>query len=187
MTHRHKMSLLGDFVDNELPDTELAEVKKLLANSEDLRSEHELLVRLKQLLRQKRAPDPGEAYFDELTRLIEARTVDAGTLPVETAIVRSDPSHQRRMFVRSLVSAAASLFLFFAALTLGSRHTAVYAPGDDDQSGVFLAGAAADHLERNVMDLATVEERSSLRKGIFLLSPPGSIGRLSGLADLTGR
>lgn len=187
MTHRHKLSLLGDFVDNELSGEELEEFKGLLAESEDLRAEHELTARLKELLRQKRAPDPGEAYFDGLTRLVEARTIETELAPAEPEPDRTDPGYQRRMFVRALLSAAASLFLFFAALTIGSRQSALFTQGDDVTSGVFLAGAAAEQYAQPGLALATAEERASLRQGVFLLSPPGSIGRLSALQELIGR
>lgn len=185
MTHRHKMSLLGDFVDNELSDADRAAFRQLLAESDDLRTELEHTVRLKQLLRQKLAPDPGEPYFDELTRLIEARSVERGNPPAETESDRVDHSYQRRMFVRSLASAAASLLLFFAALAIGSRHD--YIVSRNEAPGVFLAGAAAEQFEQQGMELATVEEQSSVRKGIFLLSPPGSIGRLYAMQDMIGR
>ena len=187
MTHRHKMSLLGDFVDNELTGEDLAEFKRLLAESEDLRDEHELTVRLRELLRQNQAPDPGAAYFDELTRLIEARTVDSRTAAAPLSADRPDPVYQRRMFVRALLSAAASLFLFFAALTVGSRHSDYLSQQATPDAGVFFAGTAAEQVNSQVPELATAEERTSVSQGIFLLSPPGSIGRLTGLQDVIGR
>ncbi|MBD3401787.1 hypothetical protein GF420_02745 [candidate division GN15 bacterium] len=187
MTHRHIRSLLGDYVDSELSEDDKAAVERLLAESAELRSEYEQTSRLKELLRHKHTPDPGEAYFDELSQLILARTVQTRSTVDQTADPAGSTADQRRMFVRSLLSAAVSLMLFFAAIMIGSQQPAPASGVRQPSAGVFLAGAAAEQVGELTPVMATREERTSVTKGIFLLSPPGSIGRLSGLQELLGR
>lgn len=174
MTHRPRLALLEDSVDKELSPDELAELTRLLEESEELRNDRDASVRLKELLRHLKAPDPGHRYFDELTELIVART---GRSPQPFNRQPADQADQRARFTRSLVSAVASIFLFLAALFVGSQdHRAIASFSGSD--GVLMTSAVARHIDRPEFALVTSTERSRISQGLFLLAPPGLSGYL---------
>ena len=174
MTHRPLLALLEDSVDKELSPDELAELTRLLEESADLRADREASVRLKELLRHLNAPDPGHRYFDELTELIVART---GQSPQPLRRQPAEQADERALFTRSLVSAVASIFLFLAALFVGSQdHRAIASLSGSD--GVLMTSAIARHVDRPEFALVNNTERSRISQGLFLLSPPGLSGYL---------
>lgn len=176
MTHRPLLALLEDSVDKELSEQEMAELKRLLAESEDLRLDRDASVRLKELLRHLKTPDPGDAYFDELTELVLART----TRSAAGATYDRQPAgttDERSMFVRSLVSAVASIFLFLAALFVGSQdHQSIVSLSGPN--GPLLTSSVARQLQQPDFVLVTKAERARISQGISLLAPPGLSGFL---------
>jgi anti-sigma factor RsiW len=173
MTHRPLLALLEDSVDKELSQEESAELRRLLEGSEDLRADLAASVRLKELLRQLAVPDPGTAYYDELRELVLARTTGtAVSEPWQRVSPTAPPVDERGMFVRSLASAVASIFLFFAAIFLGSQSqwSIVSLTGKHDR---LMTAAVAQRLEQPEFALVTQAERDRISQGMFLLSPPG--------------
>ena len=75
MICQHALSLLDDFLDNELASSTAAEVKSHLDGCTTCRQAYDESRRLKELLRQKRNRDPGQDYWLETSQLILARTV----------------------------------------------------------------------------------------------------------------
>lgn len=173
MTHRPLLALLEDSVDKELSQEEIAELARLLEESEDLRADLAASVRLKELLRQLAVPDPGPAYYDELSELVLART--AGTAvsePWQRVSPVESPADERGMFFRSLASALASIFLFMAAIFLGSQSHWSMASLTGEH-GRLVTVAVAQRLEPPEFALVTRAERDRISQGMFLLSPPG--------------
>lgn len=180
MTHRHPVSLLEDFVDRELTPSEVEELEALLSESPELREELEATRRLKELLARHHVPDPGENYFDDAMRIILARTSEAGK--IERIPAGERQKQDRRLFYRSLISAAASVMLFVGAVWLGTQHQALTTRQRVPE--VMVTSTVADQLgEEPGTQLVTSEEQVSLHKGLFLLSPPGTSGRFLGLYE----
>jgi len=173
MTHRPLLALLEDSVDKELSPDEAAELKRLLEASPDLRADLKASVRLKELLGQLAVPDPGPAYYDELTELVLARTAGTGEFEsLQRVSASADPANERGLFVRSLFSAVASIFLFFAAIFVGSQsHWSIASL--TGEHGRLVTVAVAQQLERPNFALVTQDERNRISQGMFLLSPPG--------------
>lgn len=181
MTHRPLLALLEDSVDKELSPEEMAELTRLLEESEDFRNDRDASVRLKELLQLLRTPDPGDRYFDELTDLIQARTTRSEAPSYERQPVGH--SHQRALFTRSLISSVASIFLFLAALYVGSQdHQSIASFAGPD--GALVTKAVAMRIEQPQFALVTNTERSRIHQGMFLLSAPGlSAYRIVGLPE----
>lgn len=183
MTHHSLASLLEDYVDKELSPEDVVMFERLLAEDDALGRDVELTRQLKDILSKKRTYDPGEAYFDEVSTLILARVENAG--PAEQ-VARSDASaiRQRRLFVRSMVSAAASLFLFFTAILIGSQDQSSLARISGNSTDMLVAASVVEQLPSVTPEFVTAREESNISRGLLLLGPPGVSTRLIGLTDL---
>lgn len=185
MTYRPLLALLEDSVDKELSPEDAAELRRLLEASPDLQADLAASVRLKELLSSLAVPDPGAAYYDELTELILARTTGVGLVDtVQRVRPVDETADERGMFVRSLASAVASIFLFFAAIFVGSQGEWTIASMKGD-SGRLVTVAVAQQLGRPDFALVTAADRDRISQGMFLLSPPG-LGSylLAGMPDV---
>jgi anti-sigma factor RsiW len=183
MTHRFPSSLLEDFVDNELSEEELADFKRLLESSPELRDEHQLAVRLKELMKKQPVPDPGEDYWSEVTELILARTT--GAPDNETTVTSQEElSNRRSAFLRSLVSAAAALFILFSALVIGSGKHHQMLTENISANSVLLTASVADEINSDSFVMMTKAERNSATIGLLMLGPPSPVGRFAALPML---
>ncbi|MBD3258430.1 hypothetical protein GF377_08350 [candidate division GN15 bacterium] len=190
MTCRHAQSLIEDLVDNELSEAKAAELRALLAEDPDCLREYQLSGRLKHLLAQgatSGTPDPGDEYFDELQRLIMARTVESAPF-ARQAVAPADRSRAERAsvrgsFIRSIITVAASLCVFVTAVFLGSTDPSRTAEREQTAAGspspsiVHVVNADA------ALDL-TSGDRDRIVAGTMLLGPPGLMGRFT---DIAGR
>ncbi|MEE8577653.1 MAG: hypothetical protein V3T31_10395, partial [candidate division Zixibacteria bacterium] len=171
--------------DGELTDKEKAQFELALKDSADLQAEYEAALALKKLLENHNAPDPGEEYFDEMTSLVMAKTKGAvgdSKTEIDPVLVAQE---QRSQFVRSLVSAAASLFLFFTALYLGpDLLTGSKAQSPSGEKAILTASVASE-LHDNYYGTITVHEQENISGAMYLLSPPGTIGRFIGGVDIS--
>ena len=184
MTHRFPSSLLEDFVDNELSEEELAEFKRLLETSPELRDERQLAVHLKELMGRQPTPDPGEDYWSEVTELILARTTGAPEIETTEVTSQEELSHRRSAFVRSVVSAAAALFILFSALLVGSGKHHQMLTENISGTSVLLTASVADEINSDSFVMMTKAERNSTTIGMMILGPPSPIGRFTALPML---
>ncbi len=184
MTTPPKRSLLEDFVDGELTDEEACDFQRRLQNTPELQNEHEMTVRLKELLKHQPVPDPGDEYWSEATSLILARITGAGDSHRETVSVPELLARRRTAFMRSAVSAAASLFILFSALVIGSNRTA----RKDDNFGaggrMLVTTNLADRLAQPMNDFTFEAEKADLAVGNLLLGPPGHVGRFHDVSEM---
>ena len=173
----HTLALLEDFADSALTTAEAASVRAHLDDCPDCRAKHDQTERLKQLLRTIRTPDPGPDYWADNVVLIQARTSEAaGGRERQPAPDWHSPS-VRREFYRSLVSVAASLFILFAALLVGSRmDSQITRVGDDDQ--ILVAAPGISEFFASGGNEATRDLTIKLARGRMLLGPPGLLGRV---------
>ncbi|UCD64957.1 MAG: zf-HC2 domain-containing protein [Candidatus Zixiibacteriota bacterium] len=177
MTCHNALALLEDYVDGELSAELEARVREHLAGCRRCRLEFEWSSVLKELLKQKKAPDPDRDRWAETTNLIYARTVEQDTNRYRIMSVAERNSAQRGAFVRSVVSVAASLAILFSAILLGSGSQQQLARVSASESPIFVAAPLEDQVTSDNITVASDEENLRRAKGMLLLGPPGSLGR----------
>lgn len=178
MTCRHAQSLIEDLVDGELPQARVDQLRAMLADDPGCREEYELSQKLKELLAQYTIPNPGEEYFTELQRLVLARTTESAPY----GGMRSPAGGHRSVraaFVRSIITVAASLLIFIAAVFYGSADHSVMAekqqPAPESPTIAQAVNAGADIP-------LTGNSRDRVVAGVMLLGPPGFLGRFNDMA-----
>ncbi|MEW6412322.1 MAG: zf-HC2 domain-containing protein [Candidatus Zixiibacteriota bacterium] len=189
MTCQSTLALLEDFVDKELTTEQQAQIEKHITACDKCRAEYESAIVLKELLQNRKTPDPGQDYWLETTSLIRARTVDSIAPPSEATRAVDRRSYDRNAFVRSLVSVAASLVILFSALLLGSTHKQHLADIGTTEAPVFVSVPLEEVVASDNITIVTVEEKALVSKGMLLLGAPGILGRFApptGLAQVAG-
>ncbi len=188
MTCLQARSLIEDYVDHELPEPLSAALEEHLSNCPHCRADYEASLALKQLLVRTPVDYPGQEYFDEVRNIILARTVEAD--PTERVIKthKDDRSEKRKSFMRSLVSVAASLCIFFSALLLGSRHefgTSALSRVPQTSDSTF---SLTELVNAESSPGFTKADQERMVGAMILLGPPGILGRFTNIADvLSGR
>ena len=186
MTHRHITDVIDDYIDNELDTDTNEEVRRHIERCRSCRAEYELALRLRKVLSGNSAPDPGEDYFNEVSALILAKTVD--TVSSETVVTNLEQQRRnnRSAFYRSLVSVAASLIIFFSALIFGStQDKAVTVKVTSPETTLSMASSTEN--DDNDIEIITASEQRNLIKGIILLGTPGNFEQYGILSDLLPR
>lgn len=183
MTCRHTRLLLEDFLDHELPQAERDQVQRHLESCTDCRSEYEELVRLKELMGTVTAPDPGRDYWQQTTQVVLAKTVDstAATAADRVAVRRREAA--KTAFVRSLISAAASLAILVSAVMIGSLHRSAGDWQDPAEQPVLLSASIQEELDLRRVPVFTEYERGRLARGMLLLGAPGYLGKSAVLPE----
>jgi predicted anti-sigma-YlaC factor YlaD len=177
MICQRALSLLDDFLDNELAPATAADVKAHLDGCPTCRQAYDESRRLKELLKQKGTRDPGQDYWLETSQLILARTVQ---LSGPGYAVSETVSDRRGAFVQALVSLAASLVILASAVVVGMNQS--HAP--DAGGGKLLLSSAAGRQLNLAKGIITEAERQRLAKGMLLMGPPGLLGHVGGLTQL---
>ena len=181
MICQRALSLLDDYLDNELPETTAAEVKTHLDQCATCRAAFEECRRLKELLKQKGNCDPGQDYWLETSQLILAKTTAQGR-PDRPYAALDEAADPRGSFVQALVSLAASLVILISAVIVGMNQS--HAPDAGARSGPLLFSSSVDRQLDPGEDIITADERQRVAKGMLLLGPPGLLGHIGGLTQL---
>ena len=179
MTHRQDIIDLEDFLDGKLSPAEKTRIKELLDSSPDLRAELSVSQQLRRVLKQLPVKTPSDNYFDEVTDIILARTLDADVNIPEPAILPIRPSNRSNLFI--FLQVAASLILFFTALTLGQSTrnlSQIVMPVSEYQILAKPTGLESTRPEWELTDA----ELSEMEIGITAVSSPGIA---SGLYTMT--
>ena len=185
MTWHLTGSLLEDYIDGELAETEVTRVTEHLKTCPECRAEFDSGRRLKIVLSQQRLPDPGPDYWPEVTSLVLARTVESGaTQFVERPAAERQHADVRRTFVRSLVSLAASLVLLVSALVVGSNHLRERAQTAPEKRPVYVAASIRALIGPDNYVVITPKEKVTIARGVSALGAPGLLGRVSALSQL---
>jgi anti-sigma factor RsiW len=184
MTHRFPLSLLEDFVDNELSEEDAEAFRRQLERSPELRQQYEEAVRLKELLGHMPAHDPGEDYWSEVTDLILARTSGLEASETETEPENISQISNRRAFYRSLVSVAAALFIFFTALIIGSNRQQELPTAKTAPQPILVTAALAERFENAGNSYMTKSERTFASVGMMLIGSPSHVGRFAAIPEL---
>ncbi|UCE25283.1 MAG: zf-HC2 domain-containing protein [Candidatus Zixiibacteriota bacterium] len=177
MTCHDALTLLEDYVDQELSAGTEAQLKKHFAECAGCRREFDSALLLKELLGQHKPRDPGEDYWSETTALIRARTTESLRQSTRVTDITASRSLERGAFTRSLVSVAASLVVLFSAILLGTGHEQRLARINATEPPVYIAAALEEVVDSDNTVIVTRDENERLTHGMLLLGAPGSIGR----------
>lgn len=182
MICQHALSLLDDYLDNELLESVTAEVRSHLDQCESCRREFEESRYLKELLKQKGTRDPGEDYWLETSQLILAKTVQQSGSHEPYPSSDTDDADSRGPFVQALVSLAASLVILASAIVVGMNQG--HAPDAGLRGGPILFSSSVGRQLNAGHTIMTEDERQRLAKGMLIMGPPGLLGHFSGLTQL---
>ena len=171
MTCSQVRMLLDDYLDRELPPESTTTVDAHLEVCPDCRKEYDRTLRLKELLASGIVPEPTEPYWDEVTDLILARTVEKNGI-TDLDGYRGQHQLQKNSFYRSLVAVAASLALFFTALWLGpslmrDAGGAIWTERNVTPQVVEVAGIGGAE------SLLSRSEQDRIAGGLLLVGSPG--------------
>jgi len=180
MTCSHFMALLDGFIDGEI-DTSLSnEMQQHLSECDDCSSEYASALRLKKNLTSMAVPDPGNDYWRETTEIILARTVSADPSPPFNAETGQD----KRAFVRSMLSVAASLFILFTAMLLGSGQDSPTVLLNQPSATIVHPPSAQDSVQVQQGVFAPTDDQTRLLRGTLLLTSPGAPGLATAMARM---
>jgi anti-sigma factor RsiW len=132
MTCRHALSLLEDYMDNNLASSAASEVKAHLESCPECRGEYQETLRLKELLKTPAVSTVSDSYWSEVSSLIAAKTVEADTtLPVRSPSITRISSDRRELFRSAMATlpwiaqeSAIQQFQQSPVSDSGSSHTA---------------------------------------------------------------
>ncbi len=181
MICQHALSLLDDYLDDELPESVVAEVKSHLDQCDDCRREFGESRYLKELLKQTGPRDPGKDYWLETSQLVLARTVQQ-TSDLEPFASSDTDSGRWGPFLQALVSLAASLVILASAIVVGMNQG--HAPNTGLRGGPILFSSSVGRQLKASHTIMTEDERQRLAKGMLIMGPPGLLGHFGGLTQL---
>lgn len=186
MTCHTALSLLDDYSDGHLDPGSAGEVEDHLGSCTSCRQELADTRQLKELLRQSKPSPPTPDYWQETTRLILARTVEAE--PQGDALTTIEHTRRKRhAFVQSVLSLAASIAILVSAVLIGEnreRSPAAFQIAGTGQP-VYFTEALADQLHLDAA-VYTSDDRRRLAMGMLLMGSPGSPGRLALIVEMSG-
>jgi hypothetical protein len=167
--------LLEGYLDNELSADEARNFEIHLKSCPECQDELEALKQLKEILASDKFVDPGDEYWEENKSLILAKTIESEYLdnsqPTKVTSVKTD-------FKRALVAVAASLVLLASSLFIGveSDKQLSYI---SDNNNIFTLNPMQNILDSEQNIIVSEDEQINIVKGMLLISPPGSLGRLT--------
>jgi anti-sigma factor RsiW len=186
MTCQCALSLIEDYIDENLFPAEAEQLERHLEGCSRCREEFRTAQRLKQLLKQMPRHDPGRDYWSETARLIRARTTDVPPNDRLTLGVTTDAVGARRnALVRAVVSVAASLFILVSEILIGAGQDQQVSRMDTVSAPILATAPVSELLGGDNGPVVTRAEQVRLAKGMLLMGAPGFLGRFTGLPDLT--
>jgi anti-sigma factor (TIGR02949 family) len=100
MTCQHARSLLEDYVDGEITGSDAEQLEHHLETCSNCRAEYESSLHIKSILSNQLIREPSNQYWDDVTQLILARTVEAEYVPEERPAIEDGREYQKTRFVR---------------------------------------------------------------------------------------
>ncbi|MBU0982333.1 MAG: zf-HC2 domain-containing protein [candidate division Zixibacteria bacterium] len=187
MTCRTFQSLLESFADNELDPSQVAQAREHLKSCDICREEYTSTLALKQLLSTPTVPDPDPGYWDEVTDLILARSVRSTSEYFREPGPAARPGLFDSSLTRATLSVAASLAILFMALFLGETHESqADRIAMTEQAMIETSSMVALINSDSEETMWTPEDQQRLTGCLTIMGPPGMMGRLTDLSDLTG-
>ncbi len=184
MTCQQALSLIEDLVDGEVSSSLAAQVQSHLEVCSTCQKEYDQSVQLRQLLRQWSAAEPEADYWPETARLIEAKTVDLREN--DHWINRPAPAVDgRSALLRAILSLAASLFVLFSAVLLGTKRSEPMVRINRSEAPILVTAPVSELIEAGRTPLVTPHDQERLAKGMLLMGSPGFLGRFAGLPNVS--
>jgi len=185
MTCQRVLSQVENLIDGELSPAEAEQVQKHLEGCLSCREEFLTVQRLKQLLGQMPACDPGRDYWDQTERLILERTINVQQSHWQTPRGTTDKVRlQHNALMRALASLAASLFVLVSAILIGTNSDGKVSRMSAADVPILATAPGSELLGTDNKPLVTQAEQVRLAKGMLLMGSPGFLGRFTGLPDL---
>ena len=186
MTCLQTLSLLSDYTDQNLPEHLKEAVDAHLRKCSACYTEWDSTQRLADLLREQPRPDPGEPYWQEVDRLIMARTTEKAR-PDKTHI--REASYQglndkRRSLLRSLVSAAASICILVSALLVGTGQEYRQVQVSSSERPMLISASLSDSAGEQLRTRTFEDQRVMVARSLSCIGSPGLLGRFTGVPDL---
>ncbi len=173
MTCQEFRSLIDAYLDGELDTASSEAMRAHLSGCRSCQEEYQDSQRLLAILKHIPDHDPPPGYWDDVTGLILARTVDLE----EPAPVREAPRPPRtgRTLMPAVMSLAVSLGLLFAALYIGYRNS------DEVARRAYRQAARLNDMSWLSLNEQgsglTATERADISRSLRLMSPPGPLSR----------
>ncbi len=183
MTCRHTLSLLEDYVDQELTISQRDEIDAHLAICEICQKKFHQATKLKETLSNFETIDPGQNYWDETTQLILARTAQSDIIANVGRISLEQYCSTKGAFLRSVASFIVALFVLGSAIFFGSIQTNKQQI-TEIKTEIILSAEILEHFNNVNEIIFTKNEQARLTRGIFLLGTPGMLGRSALVSDL---
>ncbi|MDF1544151.1 MAG: anti-sigma factor [bacterium] len=183
MTCRHTLSLLDDFLDGSLPDSDVIALNRHLDQCESCRQEIHQAKAVKENLEKLPAQEPGEEYFEEASRLILARTghlnriENARSFPAYDKSAAYQLSEAKTAFLRSAVSFIIALFVLSSAVYIDTQAPGQLTENQRPQSKLYVSVDLTELQNADNEIIVTVAEQNKIARGMLLMGPPGSLGR----------
>lgn len=185
MTCQYAHSLLDGWLDSELSPEDNNQLDEHLDNCAQCRIEFESSAQVLDILNRRPIFQPPTSYWEEVTSLILARTVDnepeASGKPSQESLNKSgtlgSDYSDRSILMRPLISVVASLGLLFAALFVGANKN-LFTPRADSpvvQEQSLTAGKWLVNADDRYY--ISPEDEAMLTRGMLLLAPPGPLSR----------
>lgn len=186
MTCRQRLSMIDDYLDNEISHEQIVAIEAHLKTCPECNTEYKRSVRLKQFLARVSTPDPGDEYFSETAELVLARTVDQPDYRPEnrpTDIGREhQPQHQPLM--RSLLSLAASIVVLVAAIMFGSNGRLPVIISGDSNEKLLLSVEVSRDIGITESIHYTRDDQIRHARAMLVMGSPGLLGRLPEIPEL---
>ena len=182
MTCRDILSLLDDFMDNDLSAEQAAQVQSHLDECPGCRAEYNRTLQLKSLLQRDSFPEPPEEYWTEVSAIIQARTVDSVPLIRERAVEERTSTH-RGLYRSVAVFAASAVLLATTLLVSYNRHdrSALH----KEPSTVYVTDRLSGQMNHPASDYLTPQDQTRISGGTLVVGAPSMVGRYSSLAGIT--
>lgn len=185
MTCFNIQKLLHEYIDNELDQIQQQQIADHLDQCEAC---HEVWVELnglKNLLGERKTPQPSESYWEETTNLILAKTVELDDNITPVISLHEEESDQKKTaFRRSLLSVAASIALLLVSIGLNSSSLTNQFAKNQPQPQVFTTYEVTEQF--NLKSHMTAEQlaKYALIDNSVSMGFPGLPGGL--LQSVTG-
>ncbi len=177
-------SLLGEYVDRELPVNTQTALKKHLEICLICQAELDELNRLRSALSESSCPEPPPEYWEELRDLILARTVEAEAV-VEVQSEADRRARERSSFYRSILAVAASLTIFLTSLWLGSSGplgSPVRSGHHDSETNRIIYLTAVSTGTSTI----SADEQALIASSMLLVGTPGMFASPTEMAGMLG-